>query len=98
MIDSTKATQIEVKTDDGVARCWATRPPPAAGRLRGLLMYRDAGSVRPVTVDMAKRAGELGYIVLQPEMFYRAGDSPPFDPRTVFGDPTERERLMKLIR
>ncbi len=98
MLESTKATKIEVKTDDGIARCWVTRPKTAAGPLPGLLMYPDAGSVRPVTVDMAARAAELGYVVLQPEMFYRAGDYPPFDPKTVFSDPPERERLMKLIR
>jgi carboxymethylenebutenolidase len=63
-----------------------------------VILYPDAGSVRDVTHGMASRLAGLGYVVLSPHIFYRAGDYPPFDVKTVFANPAERERLMKLVR
>jgi carboxymethylenebutenolidase len=89
--------KIEIGTDDGVAPCFIHRPE-AEGRYPGVIMYPDAGSVRAATMEMASRLAGHGYIVLLPHIFYRAGEYKPFDPKTVFQDASERERLMTLVR
>jgi carboxymethylenebutenolidase len=48
--------------------------------------------------QMAGRLAGLGYFVMLPNVFYRAGDFAPFDVKTVFSVPAERERLMALIK
>lgn len=93
----TEPTKLEVKTRDGSAGAWLYRPEGDA-TLPGVVLIPDAGSVRPVTQSMAARLAKLGYVVLLPNIFYRAGEYPPFDVKTVFGDPEERERLMTLVR
>lgn len=47
--------------------------------------------------EMAQRIAGLGYLVLLPDVFYRAGARAPFDMRTVWDDPPERARLMELL-
>jgi carboxymethylenebutenolidase len=92
----TSSQRIDVKTDDGVAPCWV-HAPSAAGKHPAVVMVPDAGSVRPAAHDVAQRLADHGYIVLLPDILYRAGDYAPFDFKTVFGDPGERARLMKII-
>jgi carboxymethylenebutenolidase len=90
-------TKIEVRTDDGLAPCFLHRPD-SDGRYPGVIMYPDAGSIRPVSMEMAARLAGYGYVVLLPHIFYRAGEYKPFDVKTVFQDPPEKERLMALVR
>lgn len=97
--------KIEVRTDDGVAPCFLHRPDASAdvdlrsnAHYPGVIMYPDAGSVRAASMEMAARLASHGYVVLLPHIFYRAGEYAPFDPRTVFDNPPERERLMTLVR
>lgn len=89
--------KIEIRTDDGVAPCFIHRPR-VDGRFPGVIMYPDAGSVRATSMEMAARLAERGYVVLLPHIFYRAGEYKPFDLKTVFQDPSERDRLMTLVR
>lgn len=88
--------ELDIRTADGVAHAWTYRggegPRPA------VLLYPDAFGVRPAMHDMADRLARLGYLVLLPDVFYRAGTFPPFDIATVWSDPPERARLMALIR
>lgn len=89
--------KIDVRTTDGVAPCWIHRPEGEA-KLPGVILYPDAGSVRDVMHDVAAKVASWGYVVLLPSIFYRLGDYPPFDPKTVFTDPPERDRLMTVVR
>ncbi len=88
--------ELDVRTPDGVAHAWTWRggdgPRPA------VLMFPDAYGVRPALQQMAERLAGLGYAVLLPNVFYRAGDYRPFDKATVWDDPPERERLRALIQ
>jgi carboxymethylenebutenolidase len=88
--------ELQVRTGDGVARAWVhgggEGPRPA------VLLYTDAFGVRPSMHEMATRLARLGHVVLLPDVFYRAGECPPFDKATVWTDPPERDRLMTLIR
>ena len=93
----TDAVKLDVQTDDGVAPCWLHNADPAKPR-PGVLLYPDAGSLRPAMRAIAERVASWGYAVLVPHIFYRHGDYPPFEMTTVFTVPSERERLMKMVR
>ncbi len=86
---------LDLRTADGVARAWAYGGGP--GARPGVLLYPDAYGPRPAMHAIATRIASLGYSVLLPNVFYRAGDYAPFDKVTVWTDPPERARLMGLI-
>ena len=93
---ATAPKKLEIKTDDGVCPAHVYG---ADGAIRpGVILFPDAGSVRPAMDEVASRLAALGYVVLLPHIFYRAGEYAPFDPMTVFTNPAERERLMTLVR
>ena len=68
-----------------------------AGPWPAVIMYTDAGGVRPTFHEMAQRLADLGYAVLLPNPYYRLGEIAPFDFHTVFTDADERTRLMSLV-
>jgi carboxymethylenebutenolidase len=93
---SPQPEEIDIRTADGVARAWIHRG--GTGPRPGVVFYTDAFGVRPSMHEMAARLAGLGYHVLLPNVFYRAGDFPPFDLATAWTVPAERERLMALLR
>src|SRR6478735_4914550 len=95
---STRMTQrdVEIPTPDGT--CNATlHSPEGAGPWPAVIMYPDAGGVRPTFHEMATRLASRGYAVLLPDIYYRSGAYEPFDLSTAFTDPTERDRLMGMV-
>jgi carboxymethylenebutenolidase len=85
-----------VTTPDGT--CPVTlHTPDGTGPWPGIVMYVDAGGVRPTMQEMAAKLAGFGYAVLLPDVYYRHGDWAPFDMKTAFGDPTERTRLMGMV-
>lgn len=93
---ASEARKIEITTDDGV--CPAQVHGAGGAGKPGVIFFPDAGSVRPAMEAVASRLAALGYVVLLPHIFYRAGEYAPFDPMTVFTNPPERDRLMALVR
>jgi carboxymethylenebutenolidase len=88
-------TDVTVLTEDGA--CTATlHTPSSRGSWPAVILYSDAGGVRETFGAMADRLAGLGYAVLLPDLYYRAGGYTPFDIATVFSDPVERERLASL--
>jgi carboxymethylenebutenolidase len=71
--------------------------PVGEGRWPGIVMYPDAGGVRPALREMAAELASLGYTVLLPDVYYRNGSWTAFDMRSVFGDAGERNRLFALM-
>ena len=66
--------RAEITTEDGVADAYRARPDAAP---RGsVLLIMDAYGLRPQIEAMANRIAERGYVVLAPNVFYRAGPSP----------------------
>lgn len=90
-------TKIDIPTRDGVAPASIHRPS-AKGDHPGVILFPDAGGPRELVHEMADRLAARGYVVMVPSIFYRAGEVAPFDFKTVWGDATERERLMILVR
>ncbi|TFV54964.1 dienelactone hydrolase family protein [Mycobacterium sp. PS03-16] len=85
-----------VTTADG--SCPVTlHTPNGPGPWSGVVMFPDAGGVRPTFQEMAARLAGFGHAVLLPDVYYRSGDWQPFDMGTVFGDKSERARLFGMI-
>jgi carboxymethylenebutenolidase len=82
---------IDVTTEDGVADAYLVRPD-GEGR-PGVLLIMDAYGLRPQIEQMADRIAAQGYVVLAPNVFYRAGRAP-----VVPLEGIEFERIMPLIR
>jgi carboxymethylenebutenolidase len=70
-----RSSTIEIRTPDGVADAYLTRPDEG-DRHPGVLFVMDAYGLRPRIEEMADRIAERGYAVLAPNVFYRAGRAP----------------------
>lgn len=85
---------IDVETPDGSADCYLTRPDDGAHP--GVLFVIDAIGLRQRIRDMADRIAAQGYIVLAPNIFYRAGRAPIW-PDVNLADPAAREDFMQNV-
>jgi carboxymethylenebutenolidase len=86
---------IDVVTPDGVADCYLTRPDDDVAH-PGVLFIIDAIGLRQQIKDMADRIAAQGYVVLAPNIFYRAGRAPIW-PDVNLADPAAREQFMATI-
>jgi carboxymethylenebutenolidase len=68
------SSTVQIQTPDGVADAYLARP--ADEPHPGVLLLMDAYGLRPVIEEMADRIAADGYVVLAPNVFYRAGRSP----------------------
>jgi carboxymethylenebutenolidase len=90
-------SRIEITVEDGVAD-GELFAPDGAGPWPGVILFPDAGGVRPATAQMAARLARLGHLVLLPDVYHRLPPFAPFDFATVFDDPSERDRLIAQAR
>jgi carboxymethylenebutenolidase len=90
------SSNIDVKTPDGVADAYLTRPD-GDGSHPAVLFIIDAFGLRPRIEEMADRIAERGYVVLAPNVFYRAGRAPVL-PMPDFSDPDGRARFFQQVR
>jgi carboxymethylenebutenolidase len=91
-----QGTMVDVKTADGVADAYLTRPD-GDGEYPGVLFVIDAFGLRPRIEEMADRIAAQGYVVLAPNALYRAGRAPVL-PMPDFTDPDNRAAFMKSLR
>jgi carboxymethylenebutenolidase len=68
------SSTVQIQTQDGVADAYLARPEDEPHP--GVLLLMDAYGLRPVIEEMADRIAADGYVVLAPNVFYRAGRSP----------------------
>ncbi len=90
------SSMIDVETPDGVADCYLTRPEDDSARA-GVLFVIDAIGLRPRIKEMADRIAAQGYVVLAPNIFYRAGRAPLW-PDVNLADPAQRAEFMETLR
>ena len=86
-------TKTEIKTGDGMCPAYVYRPN-GNGPWPAVLMYMDGLGIRPVMQAVAEKLAGYGYVVLLPDLFYRAGAYEPMD-GSWFGDPDKRKTLME---
>jgi carboxymethylenebutenolidase len=87
---------VDVKTADGLADAYLTRPD-GDGEHPGVLLVIDAFGLRPRIEEMADRIAGQGYVVLAPNALYRAGRAPVL-PMPDFTDPENRAGFMQSLR
>src|SRR3954470_10941554 len=91
---------LDVTTPDGVADAYLARPDDDASH-PAVLLVMDAYGLRPQIEEMADRIADQGYVVLAPNVFYRAGRSPVVSLEGI-GDPDRRgevfARVMPLVQ
>jgi carboxymethylenebutenolidase len=94
-----RSEMVDVTTQDGVADAYLARPDDE--RHPAVLLVMDAFGVRPQIERMADRIAAQGFVVLAPNVFYRAGRAPVVA-LDGLDDPEQRgrvfESLMPLIR
>ena len=86
---------VDITTPDGVADAYLARPDDQPHP--GVLFIMDAFGLRPTIGEMIKRIAADGYVVLAPNVFYRAGRSPVL-PMPDLSDPDERDGFFAKLR
>ncbi|MGC9221787.1 MAG: dienelactone hydrolase family protein [Solirubrobacteraceae bacterium] len=89
-------SMIDVQTPDGTADCYLTRPDDNDAH-PGVLFMIDAIGLRARTKEMADRIAAQGYVVLVPNLFYRAGRAPVWEDVNL-ADPDARGAFMASLR
>ncbi|MEV6235823.1 dienelactone hydrolase family protein [Lentzea sp. NPDC051838] len=95
-----QGTTVDVITEDGTADAYLAHPE-GDGPFPAVLFYMDAFGLRPHLEKMADRLAGAGYVVLVPNVFYRAGRAPVVElPEYI--DPAARpglfEQIMPMLR
>jgi len=86
---------VEIPTRDGVANAFLARPDDRPRP--GVLYLMDAFGLRATIEEMAKRIAADGYVVLAPNVFYRAGRA-PVPQAGDLSDPEQRGRFFAQLR
>lgn len=71
--------ELDLPMPDGVCDAYLARPAEE-GPHPPVLMIMDAIGLRPRLREMAERLADDGYVVLAPNVYYRAGRQPLLDP------------------
>ncbi len=86
---------VEITTPDGVANAYLARPDDEPHP--GVLFIMDAYGLRATIEEMVERIAADGYVVLAPNVFYRAGPS-PVPPMPDMSDSDSRSRFFGSLR
>jgi len=89
--------KVSIKTSDGACDAYAYAAPGNAPA-PAIIFYMDGLGIRPELRTMAERLASNGYFVLLPNVYYRAGEQPPFNVATALSDPAQQKRLMTLVQ
>lgn len=90
-------TRTDITTPDGAMETFVCRPErgdPAPA----VLMLMDAPGIRDELYDMARRLASVGYAVLLPNLYYRAGRDTKYDPVQVLAKGSEEQKRMRAVR
>ena len=91
MIDET----VDIATKDGAMETFTCRPE-RGGPFPGVLMLMDAPGIREELRDMARRLATVGYYVLLPNLYYRAGRDTMFGPDVLVDGTADRARMRDI--
>lgn len=86
---------IDLETTDGAMETFVCRPD--RGTHPAVLMLMDAPGIREELYDMARRLGTVGYCVLLPNLYYRAGRDTKYGPDVLEHGSAEHAR-MRAVR
>ena len=78
--------QATIRTQDGECPVHVCTPD-GSGPWPAVIFYMDGIGIRPTLLEMSQRLADQGYVVLLPDLFYRAGPYGPLDPKAIFANP-----------
>jgi carboxymethylenebutenolidase len=86
---------VDISTRDGIADAYLSRPPGHDGSRPGVLFIMDAFGLRPRIGEMIDRIAARGFVVLAPNVLYRAGPAPEMPD---LEDPAQRDPFFARLR
>jgi len=89
--------RLSVRTQDGECPAHLFTPDAGEGPWPAVIFYMDGLAIRPALFEMAQHMADGGYVVLLPDLFYRAGPYDPLDPAKIFASGNVREALGHLL-
>jgi carboxymethylenebutenolidase len=89
-------TKVDVKAADGTAEAFVFTPSQGTGPWPGVIYLTDIMGIRPAYHGMAQRLADQGYVVLLPNIFYRATRLPVLDFVPQMGDERTMKRMGEL--
>ncbi|MGC2412094.1 MAG: dienelactone hydrolase family protein [Stellaceae bacterium] len=87
---------LDIATKDGAMETFICRPE-RGGPFPAVLLLMDAHGIREELRDMARRLGTVGYYVLLPNLYYRAGRDTIYGPSVREAGSAEHTR-MRAVR
>ena len=81
---------VNISTQDGVADAYLSRPPGRDGSRPGVLFIIDAFGLRPRIEEMVDRVAARGFVVLAPNVLYRASRASTMEVPDLH-DPAQRD-------
>jgi carboxymethylenebutenolidase len=88
--------RLDIETKDGAMETFVCRPE-RNGPFPAVFILMDAPGIRGELYDMARRMATVGYYVLLPNLYYRAGRDTKFGPDVLEDGSKDRDR-MRAIR
>ena len=89
--------KLTIRTRDGECPTYVYTPESGTGPWPAVILFMDGLAIRPTLFEMAQRMANGGYVLLLPDMFYRAGPYAPMDPKEIFAGGPAREKLGTLF-
>ena len=86
---------LDIATRDGAMETFVVHPD--RGAHPPVLLLMDAPGIRDELRDMARRLATVGYYVMLPNLYYRAGRDTMYGPDVLTKGSTEQER-MRAVR
>ncbi|HSZ05318.1 MAG TPA: dienelactone hydrolase family protein [Solirubrobacteraceae bacterium] len=88
---------VDITTGDGVADAYLSLPPGQHGSRSGVLFLMDAFGLRPRIEQMVDRIAARGFVVLAPNVLYRAGRAQNAEIPDL-ADPAQRDPFFARLR
>lgn len=88
--------QVSIATGDGDCPTQVFTPA-GEGPWPAVIFFMDGLGIRPALFEMAQRLADGGYVVLLPDLYYRAGPYGPLDPVKIFATGNVRGALGHLL-
>ena len=84
--------QVTITTHDGDCPTHVFTPA-GSGPWPAVIFYMDGLGIRPTLFSMAQRIADHGYLVLLPDLFYRAGPYEPFNAAEIFASADRMDKI-----
>jgi carboxymethylenebutenolidase len=88
---------LDITTKAGAMETFVCRPE-RGGPFPPVFMLMDAPGIREELRDMARRLATVGYYVLLPNLYYRAGRGTTLDTSALSEGSPERQRMWDLLK